>query len=155
MNQNPCTNLAAALALATALAPITALADGKTDPVAKIAMSQHARYKAVFHVADGDPKKWGQALNNAQNVQEALGKDNGRIEIVANGGGIGMLKFDSEMGNRIRDLQRAGINIVACENTMKRLNLTRDDMLPDIGYVPSGVIEVMQKQQEGWSYVRN
>lgn len=84
MNQNPCTNLAAALALATALAPITALAGGKTDPAAKIDMNQHARYKAVFHVADGDPKKWGQALNNAQNVQEALGKDNGRIEIVAN-----------------------------------------------------------------------
>jgi len=29
------------------------------------------------------------------------------------------------------------------------------DMLPGIGYVPSGVVEVMKKQQQGWAYIRS
>jgi intracellular sulfur oxidation DsrE/DsrF family protein len=27
-------------------------------------------------------------------------------------------------------------------------------MLPTIGYVPAGVDEIMQKQQQGWAYLR-
>lgn len=116
--------------------------------------AQNAPYRAVFHVADGDPKRWNQALNNARNVQKSLGK-NGVIEIVANGGGIGMLKADSEVKDRIQQELKNGIKIVACENTMESWKLTKADMVPNIGYTPSGVVEVMQKQQEGWSYVRN
>ncbi len=114
-----------------------------------------ARYKAVFHVADNDSKKWNQALSNAQNVQEALGKENAEIEIVTNGGGIEMLMLESEVGSRVQEALKSGIKFLACENTMKRLKLRKDDMLPNIGYTPSGVIEIMQRQQEGWSYVRN
>lgn len=41
--------------------------------------------------------------------------------------------------------------VAACENTMKGLHLTYADMLPDIGYVPAGVVELMQKQQQGYA----
>lgn len=47
-----------------------------------------------------------------------------------------------------------GIQVVACENTLKSQKLTRADMLPDIGYVPAGVVELMQKQQQGYAYAR-
>ena len=45
-------------------------------------------------------------------------------------------------------------SIVACENTMTAAKLTHADMLPDIGYVPAGVVEVMRKQQAGYAYIR-
>jgi intracellular sulfur oxidation DsrE/DsrF family protein len=35
------------------------------------------------------------------------------------------------------------------------MKLVPADMLPDIGYVPSGVVEVMKKQQQGWAYIRS
>jgi len=28
-------------------------------------------------------------------------------------------------------------------------------MQPEIGYVASGVVEVMKKQQQGWAYIRS
>ena len=37
---------------------------------------------------------------------------------------------------------------------MKAQKLAYDDMLPAIGYVPAGVVELMQKQQEGYAYIR-
>ena len=47
-----------------------------------------------------------------------------------------------------------GVKIVACENTMHGQHLTPADMLPAIGYVPSGVGELLKRQQQGWAYVR-
>jgi len=155
VNRKLCTLVAALAALSISNVSLLAYASEPTGAKTPAAHASAARYKAVFHVADGDPKKWNQALNNAQNVQEALGKENGEIEIVTNGGGIGMLKLDSEVGNRVQEALKNGTKILACENTMNKLKLTKDDMLPNIGYTPSGVVEVTQRQQDGWSYVRN
>lgn len=113
-----------------------------------------AHEKVVFQVSDDDPKKWNLALNNAKNVQDALGAANVDIEIVAYGPGIGMLKLDSEVGNRVDQAKQAGIKVVACENTMQKQKLSKQDMLPSVAYVPAGVVELIKKQHEGYAYVR-
>ena len=115
---------------------------------------QVKKHKVIFQVSDNDPVKWNLTLNNARNVQQDLGEKNVEIEIVAYGPGIGMLKMDSPVGNRIGEAMSTGVQIVACENTMSNQKLARDDMLPRIGYVKAGVVELMQKQQLGWSYIR-
>ncbi len=117
------------------------------------AAPQHG--KVVIQVSDGDPVKWNLALNNAKNIQTDLGAAAVDIEIVVYGaGGIGMLKFDSPVGGRIDEAVASGVKILACETTMRGQNLTRSDMLNGIGYVRSGVVELMAKQQQGWAYIR-
>lgn len=110
--------------------------------------------KVVFQVSDSDPKKWNLALNNMKNVQDSLGKDKVEIELVAYGPGIDMLKLGSAAGNRVNDAVASGVKVVACENTMAAQKLTKADMLKSISYVPAGVIELMQKQQQGYAYIR-
>lgn len=109
--------------------------------------------KVIFQVSDSTPSKWNLALNNARNVQELIGKDKVDIEIVAFGPGIDMLKLESEVGDRVDKALTDGVRIVACENTMKGKQLTKDDMLPSISYVPGGVVEIMRKQKGGWAYI--
>jgi uncharacterized protein len=113
-----------------------------------------SRHKVVFQVSEADPKKWALTLNNAQNVQEDLGKNNVDIEIVAYGPGIEMLKFDSEAGNRIGDAIKSGVVFAACENTMIRQKLTRTDMLSQVVFVKAGVVHLMKRQREGYAYIR-
>ena len=110
--------------------------------------------KVVLQVSDNDPAKWNLALNNAKNLQADLGAANVSIEIVAYGPGINMLKMDSAVGGRVDEALSEGVRVVACENTMHNAKLTKTDMLNKIGYVPAGVVELMQKQQQGWAYVR-
>lgn len=112
------------------------------------------RHRLVLQVSDSDPAKWNLALNNARNVQDDLGAANVDVEIVAYGPGIGMLKLESTSGARLTEALKAGVHIVACENTMRNQKLTKDDMLPMITYVPAGVTEIMRRQSEGWSYIR-
>lgn len=110
--------------------------------------------KLVIQVSDNDPGKWSLALNNAQNVIHDLGADTVALEIVVYGPGIAMLKSDSPMAPRIAAALQAGMQVVACENTLRAQKLAHADMLPDIGYVPAGVVELMQKQQQGYAYIR-
>jgi intracellular sulfur oxidation DsrE/DsrF family protein len=65
-----------------------------------------------------------------------------------------MLKADSKSEPRITAALTDGVQVVACENTMRAKKLTQADMTPGIGYVPAGVVEIMQRQQAGWAYVR-
>lgn len=110
--------------------------------------------KVVMQVSDADPAKWNLALNNVKNVQQMMGADKVDAEIVVYGPGIAMLKMDSSVAGRIEEAKKANVKIVACENTMKAMKLTKEDMLPDSSYVPAGVVEIMMKQKEGYAYIR-
>ena len=134
---------ATVLALAVSLG---GLATAQTAPAAKS--------RLVLQVSDADPAKWALALNNAKNVQQELGAGKVDIEIVAYGPGIGMLKSEAPIANRVTEAAQSGIKVVACENTMTVQKLTKADMHAAIGYAPSGVVEIMSRQSEGYAYVR-
>ena len=110
--------------------------------------------KMVIQVSDNDPAKWNLALNNAKNIQKDLGKDKVDLEIVAYGPGIGMLKAESGVANRSQEAVDSGVQVVACENTMRAQKLSKGDMNGTIGYVNAGVVEIMRKQQQGYTYLR-
>jgi intracellular sulfur oxidation DsrE/DsrF family protein len=123
-------------------------------PLSAIAAEEPKKARVVIQVSDADPQKWNLALNNAKNVQTDLGADKTEIEVVAYGPGIGMLKADAIVANRIEDAVAAGVKVVACENTMKAQKLSRDDMNRKIDYVAAGVVELMHRQQQGYAYIR-
>jgi hypothetical protein len=115
---------------------------------------QPAKQRVVLQVSDGDPAKWNLALNNARNVQSELGKDRVQIEIVAYGPGLGMLKADSKVADRLAQALDQNVGLIACENTMRNTRVTREQMYGGIGYVAAGVTHLMKRQAEGWAYIR-
>lgn len=138
------------LALGATLLAGGLAACGTTGPTAAEANPK----KVVFQVSDDNPRTWNLALNNLRNLQEAYGKDNIEAELVVYGPGISMLKADSKVEPRVNAALANGVKVVACENTMKAQKLTRDDMMPGIGYVPGGVVELIERQRQGWAYIR-
>jgi hypothetical protein len=132
--------LGGALMMGALALPATALAANKT--------------KVVIQVSTNDPATWNLALNNAKNIQKDLGKDNTDIEIVSFGPGIGMLKAESEVTNRVVEAVDSGVQVMACQNTMRSQKLNKEDMNSKVGFVPSGVVEIIQRQQQGYAYLR-
>jgi len=144
------------LALAAALAlPVVGTVTGCApyNTAGSNPMTADGRIPVVFHVTSGDPKYWNQALNNAANFQRAMGQDKVFIEIVVNGPGLNMLKAESKVEPRVTGALTNGVKFAACEQTMKAFKLTKLDMIPGIGYVPGGIVEVVERQRDGWSYV--
>jgi intracellular sulfur oxidation DsrE/DsrF family protein len=133
-----------------AVALILTLATGS----ATLAVAAEKKHGVVMQVSDNNPATWNLALNNAKNLQQALGKDNVNVEIVAYGPGLKMFMFDSEVANRLSDAEKSGVTLAACGNTMKAMKVSEKDLHAGVKVVPGGVIEIMEKQEAGWAYVK-
>ena len=111
-------------------------------------------YRVVFAVTVDDQHVWNEVFGNFRNIQRALGPKNVAIEVVVYGDGIAMVRDDSLVYNKVEQAIEEGVKIVACENTMKAQNISRDHMLPNIGYVTAGIVELIKLQTAGWAYIR-
>jgi len=95
-----------------------------------------------------------------QNVQQALGAKTTTIEVVAHGKGIGMLlattaAANPEMKGTVEKLHRGGVVFAVCENTLRRMQITKDQLLTVATTVDSGVSEVIRKQEAGYAYIKS
>jgi len=114
-----------------------------------------AREQAIFAVSDADPAKWSLTLGNIANALDAIGADKADIELVVYGPGITMLKKDAAVADRIAALAGRGVRIVACQNSMRGFSIEAADLVPGVGVVPSGVVELIRREHAGYAYVRS
>jgi len=117
-------------------------------------MAAEGKHRVVIQVSENDPANWNLALNNAQNLQQALGKDNVKVEIVAYGPGLNMLRANSKVAGRVNGAIDQNVDIVACGNTMKKMKVSKDDLIGGTRVVEGGVIEISERQQQGWTYIK-
>lgn len=113
-------------------------------------------HRVVFELTSDNPAVWNAVLNNIQNTQRRFGAENTELELVAHGPGIGiMLKKDETQATRMQGLSKGHVVFAACHNTMQAKHLTESDLLPFVTVVPSGVGEVILKQEAGWVYIKS
>jgi intracellular sulfur oxidation DsrE/DsrF family protein len=123
--------------------------------VALISFAASAQtHKVVVQLNTSDTLVWHGALKNISNLQTALGP-NTQIELVAHGSGIGIL-IDGKTTQKakITELAALGVLFKACENTIRERKIDRATILTQAGTVPSGVAEVVLKQEAGWAYLK-
>ena len=113
-------------------------------------------HRVVFEVNVDGAEQWQGILNNVENLQKSFGSGTTELEVVAHGKGLGLiLKINESMRARLQLVSGAGVCFAACENTMRRLNLKLEDLMPFATTVDSGVAEVVLKQEAGWSYIKS
>ena len=77
-----------------------------------------------------------------------------KIEIVAYGPVLNMLKAESKVAARRAEALDNEVALLACENTMTNTKVTKADMYGGISFVMAGVTHIMKRQREGWAYIR-
>jgi intracellular sulfur oxidation DsrE/DsrF family protein len=111
-------------------------------------------HKVVIQLNTSDTLVWHGALKNISNLQAALGTST-LIELVAHGAGISILvEGKTTQKAKITELAASGVLFKACENTIRERKIDRATILPQAGTVPSGVAEVVLKQEAGWAYLK-
>lgn len=113
------------------------------------------RHRVLLELTSKDPEVWASVLGNVENVRKALGDGATEVEVVTHGGGLGLLVArTSPHAERVAQLAKQGVTFAACQNTMKRLGITRSQLLPAAITVDSGVAEVVRKQEADWTYLK-
>jgi hypothetical protein len=111
------------------------------------------KHKIVFQFMDGDSASQVRMNLQVGNVRAAW--PNADIEVVCQGGGIEMLMTSkSKATNSIADWASKGVTFAVCNNTMRNRNVKKEDLLSQAVVVPSAIIELTLKQEEGWAYVK-
>jgi intracellular sulfur oxidation DsrE/DsrF family protein len=121
-------------------------------------------HHVAIQIDQNDPQVMNLVLNNATNVIEhyRAKKEEVDVDIVAYGPGLHMLRADTspvqDRIKRIRNMVFPGkIQFSACNNAKEAMEKTEGraiSILPDAIMVPSGVVHLMELQEQGWSYVR-
>jgi hypothetical protein len=114
-------------------------------------------HKLVIQVSTDDLGTQNMALNNAVNVQKALGLDNVIIEIVAYGPGLSLLTPRSPASKRVPSLAMQNITFSACGNTMDTIEHKSGNkvvLVEGVQIVQAGVVRIMELQEQGYAYVR-
>jgi len=75
---------------------------------------------------------------------------------VTHGKGLGLvLKTNTALQKRLETISKSGVVLAACENTMRRKQVTKESLLPFATTVDSGIAEIVRKQEAGWAYIRS
>jgi len=59
-----------------------------------------------------------------------------------------------EVMGKLERLLTGGMKMGACQITMKRQNLKMEDIIEGLPPIPSGVVRVMELQEQGYAYVK-
>ena len=143
--------LTAIALMSMAFAPAGYAADAKPHHIA-------------IQVDQNDPQVMNLALNNVNAIIEHYRSKNEDVDIdvVAYGPGLHMLRADTspvqDRIKRLKDMVFPGkIQFSACNNTKQGMEKAEGhaiSVVPDATIVPSGVVHLMELQEQGWSYVR-
>jgi hypothetical protein len=158
--------VAAALSVAgpsLLFSPPPAVAQGKQAAALPAASGVEKKtHRLILQVNTNEPAVMNLALNNAANAEQhfkSIGEQV-QIEIVTFGPGLAMLRDDtSPVKERIKLISESSqsISFAACGNTranMSRIEKKEIPLISQATVVSSGVVRVMELQEQGWSYVR-
>jgi intracellular sulfur oxidation DsrE/DsrF family protein len=154
-------HLAAVCVALLVLAPPT-MAQSREQAAAPPAAASKKAHRLVLQVNSNEPATMTLALNNATNVEQYY-RERGEkidIEIVTFGPGLHMLRDDtSPVKDRIKAIadKSPTISFKACGNTQENMGKAENKAIPLVAQatlVKSGVVRLMELQEQGWTYVR-
>ncbi|MEH6726409.1 MAG: DsrE family protein [Hyphomicrobiales bacterium] len=119
-------------------------------------------HKVAIHVDENDPQVMNMALNNVANVTsyyEGQG-DTVMIELVAYGPGLNMFVAEkSPVADRISamSLLMENLSFAACGNTLNAMEKKAGKkvaLMDEATVVPSGVVRLIELQENDFAYIR-
>ena len=116
------------------------------------------KHKIVLQISSADPAVWKTAFNNVDNLIAGFGAGNVDIKVVAYGPGLAVFKKANEpMARHIAGAKKMcplGLEFSACSVTMKKVGVYAKDLAPYVDTADSGIVRVLQLQEQGYVYLR-
>ncbi len=110
-------------------------------------------HKIVMQFTVGDSTEQASLVGQVGNIRTIW--PNAQIEVVCHSSGLDILmNSKSKVSKSVTDLNSKGVVFAACNNTMKRRNIKKEDLLSEAVVVPSAMVEIVTKQEEGWAYLK-
>ena len=111
--------------------------------------------KVIYHI--DAMEAWAMTLGNVRNMLDGLhqNQESYEIEVLANGPAVrGYLPGILPDSLKVVMAQAEGVVFAACRNALRAQALQPESLIEKTVVVPAGVIELAQKQQAGFAYIK-
>jgi intracellular sulfur oxidation DsrE/DsrF family protein len=123
--------------------------------VNSFAQTESKDHKIVFQFTNANDTLQQKAfVKQLENITEYWPK--AKYEVVLYNQGLELvMKNNTKYQSRLQALKSKGVKFVVCENTLKNRKISKD-AFPEIlvEYTPAGIAEIVEKQEQGWSYIK-
>jgi intracellular sulfur oxidation DsrE/DsrF family protein len=118
------------------------------------AQNSDIKHKVVIQLNTADTTAWSSTIGNIKNLQK-LWPNNVMVEVVVHGKALDLLvAAKTHLAKEVIELSTTNVQFSACENSMRKHHIDKSELLSIANTVPSGVAEVILKQEAGWSYLK-
>lgn len=118
------------------------------------AQARTGGHKIIFQLSINDTLAHKALMKQLGNILSVA--PDTKIEIVCHGPGLEMLqKEKSIVADKIATFAARGVDFRACEFSMKERKVEKNQILPTAGFVEAGIVEIVSKQEQGWSYIKS
>jgi len=108
--------------------------------------------KVAIQLYDSDLKKVNHNLSTIYNILKEYPAESLKVVVITYGNGIRALKkdYDKDTLARIKSLMEYDVEFIVCKNTMETMKWTKDDFIDDVEYVQAGIVELIERQVNGY-----
>lgn len=110
--------------------------------------------KLLFSINTDNLDSVNHIIGTINNVMKFYRPENTEIVVVTYSKGVRVLlkSFDKATKIRIEALMTYDVEFIACQNTMRTLKIDKKMLLDDISFVTAGIVEIIEKKLDGFSY---
>jgi intracellular sulfur oxidation DsrE/DsrF family protein len=123
--------------------------------VNSFAQTKPKDHKIVFQFTNANDTLQQKAfVKQLENLTEHWPK--AKYEVVLYNQGLELvMKNNTKYQARLQALKSKGVKFVVCENTLKNRKISKD-AFPEVlvEFIPAGIAEIVEKQEQGWSYIK-
>jgi intracellular sulfur oxidation DsrE/DsrF family protein len=115
--------------------------------------SSPSKHRIVFQMVSKDTADHNALVRQISNILKLEPAAN--VEVVCHGPGLQFIqKGKSQVLDKLESLALQKVDFVGCEFTMQQKNIKKDELLDACRTVPGGILEIVYRQEEGWSYIK-
>lgn len=111
-------------------------------------------HKIVFQLTTSDTLSHKALMKQLKNIKSV--SPTTEIEVVCHGPGLEMLQINKTIVLKgIQEAKKNGVQFQACEFSLKERKVEKELIIAEAGFVPAGIIYIVEKQELGWSYIKS
>jgi hypothetical protein len=116
--------------------------------------AQEKPIKIVFDVTSNDAKVHESAMRHMKLMAKSY--PDSKFEMVMYSGAYGMVvKGESTVSEDMEALAKnKNVDFVVCQASLNRHKVEASQLVSGVRAVPDGILEIVQKQEKGWGYIK-
>ncbi|GAA4740847.1 DsrE family protein [Flavisolibacter ginsenosidimutans] len=122
--------------------------------LAPFARAQNVPYNVVFDLTSKDTLDHQAVIRWLSGISSA--RPDAKLEVVLYGQSLDMVQKEKSTvaAPLLQLLQNKNVSVKVCAVAMKHHNIEASQLLPGVSVVPDGIYEIIQREKDGWGYIK-